>query len=180
MIFLSSPADGDKSILEGHMKRHVSSIGAVGLIGLGLLVSACGSGSPGPSMVGPAGVTMASLAGTWNATLVAFTPTAGGATVELISSGGSATLVIEANGRYSFTMVEPGGATTVETGSMGFDPDNENFILSRSDDTPGQEDSFFFQQNSADTMVLVGEDTFDFNDDGIDDPASLELDLTRG
>ena len=162
------------------MKWHVRSIGAVGIIGLGLLVSACGSGSPGTSMVGPGGVTMASLAGTWNATRVAFTPTAGGVTVELISSGGSATLVIEAGGRYSFTMVEPGGATTVDTGSMGFDPDNENFILAQSDDTPGQEDSFFFQQNSTDTMVLMGEDTFDFNDDGVEEPASLQVDLSRG
>ena len=156
------------------MNERVKSVGMLVLVGLSLSVAGCGDGT---STVGPGGVTIASLAGTWNATLASWVPTAGGQEFELIAAGGSGVLVIESSGRFTFTTVDPDDETDVSTGTFAFDSEDEDFLIVRNDGEVEEDELFFIL--TGNTMRLIGEDEFDFDDDGVDEPATLTLEFTR-
>lgn len=150
----------------------------VGRLIIPVLLTACGGdGVP----TGPQGTTLASLAGTWNATEFRFEPVSGAAIeFELIGLGGSATLTIQSDGRFTLRTTSPEGQSETEGGSLGFDPEVEDFLLVQFD---GESEpvEFFFQLN-GNTMRLsdtVGQGEFDFDGDGVDDPARVTLTLVR-
>jgi len=155
------------------MQRWLRSFGLINVLGLGLTVAACGDGT---STVGPGGVTIASLAGNWTATSIEWATLTGSARFDLIADGGSGTLVIQTDGRFTLTTIESGGLTEVTTGSLVFNTQEEDFLVVRADGEPEEEFLFFLSGNM---MSLRGDDTFDFDDDGVEEPATIDLMFTR-
>lgn len=142
---------------------------------------ACSDDDPtGPgSTTGPGGVTISDLAGTWNATSFTFTPAAGGTAFDLIGQGGSLVLGIQANGDITIAQTEPGGAPEVLNGTMLFDPTDVNFILLQIDGETGT-DRLRITLTGTTAMTLFEADSeFDFDDNGTDDPATLEIVLVK-
>ena len=142
---------------------------------------ACSDDDPtGPGTdTGPGGVTISDLAGTWNATSFTFTPAGGGTAVDLIAQGGSLVLAIQANGDITITQTEPGGAPVVDTGSLGFDPSDVDFIRLQIDGEPGT-DRLAITLTGTTAMTLFEADSeFDFDDNGTEDPATLTIVLVK-
>lgn len=138
------------------------------------------NGTTGPGTdTGPGGVTISDLAGIWNATSFTFTPKPIGTAVDLISQGGALELIIQANGSITFSQTDPGGTTTSEFGSIGFDPANVNFLLLQIDGDP-ETDRLGITLTGTTAMTLSEEDSeFDFDDNGTEDPATLTIVLVK-
>ncbi len=110
------------------------------------------------------------LAGTWNATSVVFTNKANSSeTFDPLAGGGSVntTTTFTADGRFSGSSTELGGTFVVQGTNLIFtnpgksDPDTVAFTL------------------SGNTLTLTVDDEFDFDDDGVDESASLAIVLQR-
>ncbi len=130
---------------------------------------ACG-GSDGASGPPP------NLTGTWQATKVEFTSTGNPSQkVDIIAQGVTVTLVLNAGGTYQETTKTPGQTDEVTTGTWSA---SVNIFTMTETGLP-----FSWQFNlslSGTTLTLSGADSqFDFNSDGIDDPAKLTVVLTR-
>ncbi len=133
---------------------------------------ALGCGDEG---TGPGGITIADLAGTWDATTATFEGVVGSGFVDVIADGGSVTLTITGDGRFTFLLTLPGESPETTSGTMHFE---EDFLVMTFDDDPS-DPVFFIFFFSDDTLTLAGEDEFDFDDDGVDEPAILTLVLQR-
>jgi hypothetical protein len=138
---------------------------------LGALALSCG----GDEGTGPGGITIADLAGTWDATTATFEGVVGSGFVDLIADGGSVTLTITGDGRFTFVLTLPGESPETASGTMHFE---EDFLVMTFDDDPS-DPVFFIFFFSDDTLTLAGEDEFDFDDDGVDEPAIITLVLQR-
>ena len=135
---------------------------------LALAVACGGDDDNGPSS--------SDFTGTWDATKFEFVNVANTADrIEVIGLGGSLTVVLNSNGTCTLTIQIPGEPPEVEncTWSAGVDV----FTL-RPSSMSGQ---FQFDYTlSGNTLTLTGADAeFDFNDDGIDDAAKLNITLVR-
>lgn len=136
-----------------------------------------GCGGDGP--VGPGGITLQDLAGTWNATHFEYSQAEDGPVLpsfDLVAEGGSATLVIQTEGRFTLTRVDPSGSSENDTGILGFDPEAEDFILVVFDDEPEDELEFFFVMDSETSFQFIdntGEGEFDLDGDGIPERARI-------
>lgn len=141
---------------------------------------ACSDDDPtGPgSDTGPGGVTISDLAGTWNATSFIFTPAAGGAGVDLIGQGGSLEFEVQASGTVTITQTEPGGPTTSESGSIGFDTNDVDFLLLQVDGD-SEVVAFLFTLVGSTMTLFEADSPFDFDDNGSEDPASLTIVLVK-
>lgn len=148
------------------------------ITGLVLLTTfaACDSGEDDFSLEGD-GISMRDIAGTWAATRAFFSRAADGpaVSVEIVRLGGTATLMIQTNGRFTFTTALPGESPDVTTGQLGFD---EDLLVVIYDDEPDDFD-FFGIQFSGNTLSISGPGTYDFNGDGTEEDAIIELDLVR-
>lgn len=147
--------------------------------GLAFLVTltACDSGGDDEFSLDGDEISMSDIAGTWQATRAFFSRAATGpaVAVEIVALGGTATLVIQTNGRFTFTTALPGETPNVTTGQLGFD---EDLLVVIYDDEPDDFD-FFGIQFSGNNLSINGQGTYDFDDDGAEEAAFIELDLVR-
>lgn len=134
-------------------------------IALALALAACGSTAPSASDV----------VGTWHATRVQYVSTTGLGTVDLIASGGTATLTLSADSTYEFRVTPTGGAEVVSSGTWSMSID---VMTVRETGVMGEMQ--FDMVVTASTLTLGGASAeFDFNGDGTDDPATVNLAFTR-
>ncbi|MBS1242166.1 MAG: hypothetical protein H6R40_1593 [Gemmatimonadetes bacterium] len=111
------------------------------------------------------------LVGTWNATKLEFV--APGVAVDAIAFGATMQLVLGSNGTYTVTLGFPGEGTETETGTWSASEDV--LTLSGSDG-----DMQFDMSLSGNTLTLTGADgEFDVDDDGVDDPVTVNVTLVK-
>ena len=143
----------------------------------GLLAAGCG-GNPNSPSDDDAPPTVAQIVGTWTATSVRVAPQLDQSQfTDLVQQGGSATLTISANDRFTFVENYPTRPTNTRTrtGSLRFEG---GFLVMVADDTPNDPISWL-KSGSDDRMELEGDDTFDFDNDGIREPARFSYDFDR-
>jgi hypothetical protein len=117
------------------------------------------------------------LVGTWDATVIQLTSVADpGTVVELVSQGANGRLVLEADGGFGLSVGVPGEPTEFGNGDWGA-TDVLTLIFGDGD----IEGTWQFDIDlNGDSLRLTGADTeWDFDDDGTDDPATLDMTLTR-
>jgi hypothetical protein len=114
------------------------------------------------------------LVGTWNATKFEFVSVANpNLKLDAIAFGATLMMVLHSDGTYTITTGFPGEPTETETGTWSASEDV--FTLS---DSEG--DMQFDMSLSGNTLTLAGADgEFDLNDDGIDEPAKVNVTLVR-
>jgi hypothetical protein len=140
------------------------------LVGMavGAGIACGGDGGTGPSPE--------TLVGTWGATKAEFVSVASPSTkVDLVAMSGTVQLVLTAAKTFTLTVTVPGAPDEVSAGTW-----SSSDILSLTF-TSGHAGTMQFQLNlSGNTMTLSGADAeFDFNQDGVDEPAKLNLVLQR-
>ena len=119
------------------------------------------------------------IAGNWTATQAFFSsievPHKG--SLDVLGEGGTLTLSIKDNGRFTLTIILPGEANQVFSGQLGFD---EEWLAVSYDEDPGEYDYMFFELNATKTELTIrGDAGYDFDDDNIEDLASMDLVLKR-
>ena len=139
---------------------------------------ACGDEDDDPKLEGDK-YSIADIKGNWTATQAIFSsidvPNKG--FLDIIDEGGSLTLAIQDNGRSKLTIILPGEANQVINGQLGFD---EEWLAVSYDSDPGEYDYLFFELNDIKTILtIIGDGGYDFDDDGIEDLASMHFVLTR-
>ena len=117
------------------------------------------------------------LVGTWDATAIQLTSVADpGTTVELVSQGAIGRLVLQADGGFGLSVGVPGEPTEFGNGDWG-----ATDVLTLEFGEGDIEGTWQFDIDlNGDLLRLTGADTeWDFDDDGTDDPAKLDLTLSR-
>lgn len=155
---------------------HLFSLGVV-LIVFSIFIASCGEDDD-PKLEGD-NYSITDIAGNWTATQAIFSsvdiPNKG--FLDIIDEGGSLTLSIQNNGRFKLTIMLPGEANQVFEGQLGFD---EEWLAVSYDELPGDYDYLFFDLNDSKTVLTIrGDAGYDFDEDGIEDPASMDLILSR-
>ena len=159
------------------MRMHSRRAWALVTVGLLGLVTACGDGDDG---TGPDGLTIADLAGTWEASSFVYSQAGTGAAVpdvDLVADGGSATLLLQSDGSFVLTIVDDGGTPDIAAGTMAFD--GEDFLIVS---IGPDEIDFFFELLGDDAFRLtdnVGQAEFDLDGDGTDEPVRLAIRFER-
>ena len=98
-------------------------------------------------------------------------------TIERISQDGWFTLTINADGTWSEEGFFPGDPPKTESGNGTYVIQGSNIILTEDDDPETFTWGFVLSGN---TLTLTSSDeTFDFDDDGVEEAATLEMILTR-
>lgn len=126
---------------------------------------------------GGSGVPPAEMVGTWNVTRYELVSTSSSTTkVDLISLGGSATLAMKADGTYQMAMQAPGQPAESPTGTWSLSTD----VLTTTQDGMAGNMQFDYTLSGS-TLTLTGADSqWDFNGDGVDEPAKLNIAAVRG
>ncbi len=123
---------------------------------------------------------IAALAGNWNATSAIFGFAGEGPVMEydVVAEGGSAALNIQSNGRFTLTIIQPGQSPENTTGDLRFD---EDLLVVFFDDDPGEWEYFSITHNEPNLSISDSNATgeFDFDGDGILDPANLYFEFVR-
>ncbi len=118
------------------------------------------------------------LAGVWNATQFMFVSTADPTvTVDKIALGGTFTLTLNGNGTYSEAGLLPGNPPKVEAGTGTYVVEGTNLILTEADDPVPSTVAFVLSDNTL--TMSIPDESYDFDEDGVDEAATLELVLTR-
>lgn len=118
-------------------------------------------------------LSMNDIAGNWKATTANFYHDT--LFFDVIAEGGSVSLAIETNGRFTFTIKLPEEPDDVSAGQLGFD---EEWLAIGYDEYPGEYEYFFIELANG-ILTLRGQTEFDFEGDGTDEPASVDLILIR-
>lgn len=136
----------------------------------------CGSDDGDPQLEGT-NLSISDIQGNWEATRALFDIAGTGASqaIDIVAVGGSVTLNIQSNGRFTLTILAPGQPPETSTGQMSFDED----LLVVAFDGDANDPEFFGIQSTATTLSLSGNTEYDLDGDGVDDPATVELDLVR-
>jgi hypothetical protein len=122
------------------------------------------------------GTTVADLEGTWEASVFRFVSLPVRAdTVDVIADGGRLTVMISDDASYSVGIAEPDELPLLETGTALIDEGRLILIGGLAPDEP----QVFNFELAGDTLSLEGEGEFDFDADGVDDPAIVEAVLER-
>ena len=95
--------------------------------------------------------------------------------VDLVTLGLTGTVNLNDNGQYAATIEEPGFTPVTVTGTWDYTVDT--FTLQ---ETGSSGDATFDMDVGNDVLTLTGADAdFDFNDDGIPEPAKWNVTLER-
>ena len=133
-----------------------------------ILMSACTDGL--------VDVNVDEIVGTWNATSMVFTSDADSeVSVDLIAEGATLSVVLSAEGTYSLLIQEPGFEPEDEGGTYSVD----GAILTLDPNEFEEDDSFETVLNGNSLTLTSSDDEFDFNDDEIEEAASLEVRMSR-
>ncbi len=141
---------------------------------LGLLIpflASCGDDDPTGSVNN-------ALADTWDATVIQLVSVANpGTSVELIAQGGNGRLVLQANGDFGLSVGSPGEPTEFGNGTWSSTTDVLTLYFGDGDIAGTWQFDFHLSGN---TLQLTGADAeYDFDDNGTEDPAKLNLTLVR-
>ena len=143
------------------------------------LLFACSDDEDDFSLVGTE-TSIAEMAGNWNATQGFFSKAATGPVMEadVVADGGSITLNIQNNGRFTITITELGSAPETTTGRMAFD---EELLVIFFDDDPEEFEFFVVDHNEPNLSISGGNGSveFDFDGDGVDEPANIGFVFVR-
>jgi hypothetical protein len=143
----------------------------VGILSAALAVACGDDGGPGDN------VTIADLAGTWNATTVTYTSQLDGSQrVDLVAGDGKATLTISSDGRYTFVLEPDPGDHEV---SSGFAVVESGFLLVQNVIEPGVTVAFAMTVTNGTLSLLTDEVEYDFDGDDEAEPAFLQVGLRR-
>jgi hypothetical protein len=136
-----------------------------------LLLASCGDDDD------PTGPVNNNLVGTWDATAIQLTSVANpGTVVELISQGANGRLVLQSNGDFGLSVGIPG--ETTEFGNGTWSSTDVLTLYFGEGDIQGTWQ--FDIDLNGDSLRLTGADAeWDFDDDGTDEPAKLDLTLSR-
>ena len=134
--------------------------------------SACNKDKDEYPLEGP-NLSMNDISGNWKATTANYSYDT--LFFDVIAEGGSAILVIQSNGRFIFTLKLPDEPDNVSSGQLGFD---EEWLAISFDDDP-EEYEYFFIGLSNGVLTIRGPAAFDFEGDGTEEPASVDLVLIR-
>jgi hypothetical protein len=140
-------------------------------LSVGLALVACGDGDNGPGPSQP-------MVGFWQATKLEFvsvaTPTV---KIDAVALGGSLSIQLNASGTCTWTSAFPGEPAESFTGTWEGSLD----VLTMRWSEGGYTQEYQFDWTiSGSTLTLVGADaSFDFNDDGTEEPAKLNVILVR-
>ncbi|MGI9544268.1 MAG: hypothetical protein ACR2MX_13495 [Cyclobacteriaceae bacterium] len=125
-------------------------------------------------------ISVSDIAGSWNATQAIFSKASvgPGMQVDVVADGGSVTLQIQSNGNFTVTVTESGEAPDVSTGRLGFD---EDLLVISFDDDPDEFEFFGITHNEPNMTIQGGNGSagFDFDDDGVEEPANIDFVLVR-
>jgi hypothetical protein len=136
---------------------------------LAALVIGCGKDDKNPTA--PKEITIADLAGTWTATKMEYTNKANNSQkVDLVQLGVGMKLTINSSGRYTATLTISGLGELTTAGTITLQ--GGNLILDDDEEAENQTVAFTLSGN---TLTLTGDDEFDFNDDGTDEPAAVVM-----
>lgn len=150
---------------------------ALPLLFLGaFLFAACGDDDDG---TGPDGVTVADLAGSWTATQLQFTAADGSASVDLINDlGGSFVLQIQSDGSFTADVSVPGQDPFQLPGSVTIS--GSTLTVDFAQDVPPFNDfDASFTLSGSQLTLDVSDASFDFNQDGVEDPATATVIFQR-
>jgi len=143
------------------------------------LVTACDGGDDEVPLIGTE-YSISDIMGSWNASSATIANLSGGQPgfVDIIDEGGSLTLSIQSNGRFSLTINRPGRADEIWTGDMGFD---EEWLAVRFDGDAADDYSYMFidLNDVKNFMIIRGDAEYDFDEDGTEEQASVDLELDR-
>ena len=125
-------------------------------------------------------ISVSDIAGSWNATQAIFSKAATGPSmqVDVVGEGGSVILQIQTNGNFTVTVTEVGEAPETSTGRLGFD---EDLLVISFDDDPDEFEFFGITHNEPNLTIQGGNGSagFDFDDDGVEEPANIDFVLIR-
>jgi len=141
---------------------------------LSMVLLNCESNSTNPTENIDANVP-AGAVGNWDAGFYVITNTSNPVEqVDLIQEGLNLSLTIQANGNYSSTLTFPSDPSETETGRLTFV--NNIVTVDPSDDDP-----FPMTYVLTDSILTLvdSNSSFDFDDDGMDEPASETIILVR-
>jgi len=126
---------------------------------------------------GTSNVTLADLAGTWDATQFTLTnPADGSQSVDLIGMGGSFTLTINASGAFSGTQTIL-GTTDTFSGTIQLSGNHSMSLVDAANPSDITDVTYTL---SGDHLVITSSDlTWDWNNDGTDEAANLSAALQR-
>jgi hypothetical protein len=143
------------------------------LLAVAALGVACGGGG---SPTTPTGVA-SGLTGTWRVTRAEYVNAANSAqSVDVIAQGTTMTLAFEAGGTFTLTIVDPGQAASVVTGTWTSSHDVLTIVRT------GQSGSSQFDMtlDGSNLTLSGGHVEYDFGNDGQLEEAILNMDLTHG
>jgi len=124
-------------------------------------------------------VSVADIAGNWNATQGLFGRSGEGPVVEVdvVAEGGSITLSIQSNGNFSVT-VSYGGSSDTSTGRMAFD---EDLLVISFNDDPEEWEYFSITHDEPNLSIMGGTvyEAFDYDGDGIDEDSDIDFIFMR-
>jgi hypothetical protein len=139
---------------------------------MSLAALAC-SDSAGPG----GGVTIDDLVGAWSATTVTYTSQMDpGERVDRVAGGGFATLTVDEDGAYVFVLSPALEAPEVGSGIAVVE---SGFLLVQNITEPGVTLAFAVTLGSGTAGLVSDEPTYDFDDDGEEEPATLQIGLQR-
>jgi len=125
--------------------------------------------------VSPDEATVEDLAGIYNATSVVFTPDAGGTAVDVIQLGYAYRLIISHEPSYTSQLTDPSEESEIETGAITV----SNGVITL---TPFQGEPYTLEilSFSEEGMTLRdGDAEFDFDEDDVDEPATVTVVLAK-
>ena len=129
-----------------------------------MLATACGDAT---------GLEPADLQGIWEANSMVFTSTADPTlTVDLIAEGATLELQLAADGMFLWTLTEVGAAPATSTGAY-------SVVGSTLTLTAAGSSKAFTITRDGNNMTLTANDEYDFDEDSVDEAASLRITLTR-
>ncbi len=120
------------------------------------------------------GTVPSEVVGIWDATSYVFVNLSNPQQVfDAITAGASWTITINSNGTFSGTWTDPGSMTpSTDTGTMVF---SGNQVIATTADGP----TVITWAVSGNTMVVMFQEPFDFDDNGTDEAASVTCTLTK-
>lgn len=149
----------------------------LGLVALSLIITlgiAC-SDDDSDNGTDPDVVTVSDLVGTWTAAAWVFENPANDQEVDMIAFGFEVNLVVETSARYTLTIIFEEQVQDIDTGTLSIDG---NVLIGESD--IDDENVFFSFTLDGDTFVVMDpSEEFDFDDDGVEEPAILRITFIR-
>lgn len=144
---------------------------------LALVLAGCGD--DGHDVAGPDDQAFQKLVGTWQASSFEFTSQEDHPeSVEVIGLGAEVTVTITPNNRYTLTSALPGEGSETESGDI--EVDGDQLVLTA--DLDGEVERLDYVLSDGDQRLTISfedDEGFDFDDDGEDDPASVEIVLEK-